>query len=436
MTHINQGFRRPIMATVSFLAADLPTTFIALPQPTQISLICLATEFYSSLHGDLRVSWEASLTADEATKAEQHREEGRKLGAAEMLTQLRERLGAAETMAVRLATIEEANRQLQEAGEGEVTRRVTERLEGFRKDYEIQKLNEIGELRTTVAQLTVHEGTVKHLATTVSLLEEKLESREKLLADLTTAATKSSHAIGKAGEATVWEMIETVVLPEFMYSEAKNMSGVSHAADFHLSVMMPSGRHIKILIDSKKYKRPVNTDEINKLIADVDGDDEAHAGMMISLVSPICKTKQFQIKATDKGKPILYLSFQDIPQEQQATILCWGVHALMSAVNETQETVSVDIERTEELLDEICSSLKEVDGMVKMHQKMIESLRAMKVGILSKITDFRSEDVISHESGDGCITVVKSTGVPCGKPVFGDGIKCRHHTSRKTKGGE
>ena len=419
------------MATVSFLAADLPTTFIDLPQPTQISLICLATEFYSSLHGDLRISWEASLTADEATKAEQHREEGRKLGAAEMLTQLRERLGAAETMAVRLATIEEANRQLQEAGEGEVTRRVTERLEGFRKDYEIQKLNEIGDLRTTVAQLTVHEGTVKHLATTVSLLEEKLESREKMLAELTSAATKSSHAIGKAGEATVWEMIESSVLPEFMYSEAKNMSGVSHAADFHLSVMMPSGRHIKILIDSKKYKRPVNTDEINKLIADVDGDDEAHAGMMISLVSPICKMKQFQIKTTDKGKPILYLTFLDIPQEQQATILCWGVHALMSAVNETQETVSVDIERTEELLDEICSSLKEVDGMVKTHQKMIESLRTMKVGILSKITDFRGGDsgaVIIHDSSEGCMAILKSTGNPCGKPVMAGRLKCRHHT--------
>jgi hypothetical protein len=423
------------MASVSFLAADLPTAFIDLPHPTQISLIRLVTDFYASLHGDLRAAWETGLTADEATRAEQHREEGRKLGAAEMLTQLRERLGAAETMAVRLATVEEANRQLQEAGEGEVTRRVTERLDGFRKDYEIQKLSEIGELRETVAKLTAREEMMGAMTTTVSLLEEKLESREKLLAELTAAATKSSHAIGKAGEATVWEMIETVVLPEFMYSEAKNMSGVSHAADFHLSVMMPSGRHIKILIDSKKYKRPVNTDEINKLIADVDGDDEAHAGMLVSLVSPICKTKQFQIKATDKGKPILYLTFQDIPQEQHSKILCWGVHALMSAVNETQEAVSVDVERTEELLDEICSSLKEVDGMVKMHQKMIESLRAMKAGILSKISNFRGEDVISNEGGGGCISILKATGVPCGKPVADGELKCRHHMKRG-KGGE
>lgn len=426
------------MTSVSFLAADLPAGFIDLPSSTQIALIRLATEFYSSLQTDLRTSWEASLSADEATKTEQLREEGRKLGAAEMVAQLSDRLGAAETSVVRIATLEAANKQLQEAAEAEVTRRVTERLEGFRKDFEIQKLGEMGELRETVAKLTVHEGTVKHLATTVSLLEEKLETRENQLAELTAASTKSSHAIGKAGEATVWEMIETVVLPEFMYSEAKNMSGVSHAADFHLSVMMPSGRHIKILIDSKKYKRPVNTDEINKLIADVDGDDEAHAGMMVSLVSPICKIKQFQIKTTDKGKPILYLSFMDIPQEQQATILCWGVHALMSAVNETQEASSIDVERTEELLDEICGSLKEVDGMVKTHQKMIETLRTMKLGILSKISNFRGgdEDQISHEYGEGCITIMKSTGVRCGKPVFGDGIKCRHHTSRKAKVGE
>ena len=424
------------MANVSFPTADLPTTFVNLPPPIQISLIRLATEFYDSLHGDLRTAWETSLTADEATKAEQHREEGRKLGAAELLAQLSERLGSAQVMSIRIATLEEANKQLQEAADVETDRRVAERLEGFRKDFEIQKLGEIGELRETVAKLAAREEMMGVVTTTVSLLEEKLEARDKQLAELTAASTKSSHAIGKAGEATVWEMIETVVLPEFMYSDAKNMSGVSHAADFHLSVMMPSGRHIKILIDSKKYKRPVNTDEINKLIADVDGDDEAHAGMMISLVSPICKIKQFQIKTSDKGKPILYLSFLDIPQEQQATILCWGVHALMSAVNETQEASSIDVERTEELLDEICGSLKEVDGMVKTHQKMIETLRTMKLGILSKISNFRGEDAIVHETGDGCISILKATGVPCGKPVADGELKCRHHMKRGKVGGE
>jgi hypothetical protein len=431
------------MATscVSFPTADLPAPFVSLPTPIQLSLIRMATDFYTSLHADLRAEWDAALSADEAEKAAASREEGRKAGAAEMLTQLRDRLGAAEAMAVRLATVEEANKQLQAAAETEIEQRVSERLDGFRKDYEIQKLSEIAELRETVAKLTAREAMIDHMNLTVSLLTEKLEAREKQLADMTVATTKSSHAIGKAGEATVWEMIENTVLPEFMYAEAKNMSGVSHAADFHLSVMMASGRRIKILIDSKKYKRAVNTEEINKLISDVDGDDEAHAGMLVSLVSPICKTKQFQIKETDKGKPILYLSFMDIPQEQHAMILCWGVHALMAAVNETRESVSYDAEQINELLDEICRSLKEVDAMVKTHQKMIETLRVMKVGILNKITTFRGGapvapavvavdegDVIIHEGGEGCISILKATGNPCGKPVVPGGLKCRHHT--------
>jgi len=231
-------------------------------------------------------------------------------------------------------------------------------------------------------------------------------------------------------------MIETTVLPEFPYAEAKNMSGVSHAADFHLWVMGPSGKRVKMLIDSKKYKRAVNSDEINKLIGDVDADDEAHAGMLISLVSPICTTKQFQIRPSNKGKPILYLSFCDIEVEHHSRILCWAVRALVSAVHETREEVPIDIERTEELLADVCTALKDVDGMVKSHQKMIETLRGMKNGILQKISDFRGEENGEEQSADGgCVTVLKATGTRCGKPVFNGGEKCRHHTSRKEKAG-
>jgi len=239
--------------------------------------------------------------------------------------------------------------------------------------------------------------------------------------------------IGKEGEATVWEMLETVIVPEFPYAEIKNMSGVSHAADFHLWVMGASGKRMKFLIDSKKYKRAVNTDEVNKLSADVDGDNEAHGGLLVSLTSPICAMRQFQIRCTDKGKPILYLSFADMDSADHAKLMCWGIRSLLAAVHETGEETTMEIERIEELLTDICTSLKEVDGMVKTQQKLMDSMRGLKTTVLQRIADFRQG---SHTENDecaapsGCCAVLKTTCMPCGKEVVGDTGRCKQHSVR------
>jgi hypothetical protein len=258
--------------------------------------------------------------------------------------------------------------------------------------------------------------------------------QEKVAALEAATVTKSSHIIGKQGEATVWEMLETVVVPEFPYAEARNMAGVSHAADFHLSVMRPDGRRMKVLIDAKKYKRPVNSDEIAKLNADVDDDAEADCGIMVSLTSPISTTKQFQMKTTEKGKPVLYLSFVDLEAEYHGRLLCWGVRALMTAVRD-DEIQSRDMEAVDALLGEIVTAVKELDGMIKTHARMIDSLRSVKNTVLQKITDFKEgvsdgeEEEIEHVDG-GCMSVLRATGVRCGRPVHDGGVRCKTHTRR------
>lgn len=412
----------------SLRIADLHPAYAAASTEEAMLMANLGAAVYGLVRERLHASWSAVLGTEDTVKADVWRSEGRMAALEEVKAQLAE----AEKLSVRLAAAEGTVDALRAGVDAEVTRRLARELEGARKDYDLVKAGEVAGLKEALAKA---EGQ----AAAYSMLVEAHESMKSRIADLEeevsvhrAAATKSSHVIGKQGEATVWEMIETTVLPEFPYAEAKNMSGVSHAADFHLWVMGPSGKRIKMLIDSKKYKRAVNSDEINKLIADVDADDEAHAGLLISLVSPICTTKQFQIRASDKGKPILYLSFYEIEPEYHTKILCWAVRALVSAVHETKDEVNIDLERTEELLKEISTSLKDVDVMVKSHQKMIETLRGMKNGILQKISDFRGEESSEEASTDGgCVTVLKATGVRCGKPVFNGGEKCRHHTSRK-----
>jgi hypothetical protein len=417
----------------SLKIADLHEAYRSASPADAIAMANLGAICWSASRGELFSQWETAMSADETEKADVWRKEG----AATMLESVKMRLAQADTLSIRLATAEASVTQLLADAEAEAAKRAEALVAAARQGFELQKMTELSELRERLAELSARDALIGHLETNVSLLTERLEARDKQIADLTVATTKSSHAIGKAGEATIWEMLESTVLPEFTHAEARNMTGVSHAADFHLKVLLANGSRVKILIDSKKYKRAVNSEEIAKLVADVDSDPEAQAGLMVSLVSPICTMKQFQIKETDKGKPILYLSFVDIEKDQQAAILCWAIRALMSAVHESREEVSIDIERTEELLNEICGELKNVDNMVKTHQKMIDTLRSMKNTILDKIGDYRGKpagetDVISHVT-EGCITVLKATGLPCGKTVVGDGQKCRHHTSRRGK---
>lgn len=400
---------------MSLALADLHEIYAAV-DPAEARLIAnLGAEVYVAVRDRLRAAWES---AEEGAKADVWRAEGRMAA----MEEVRGRIAAGEEATVRAAVAEGTLSALRAAMEGEVTRRVEAVVTGVRKDCELAALKETAALREQVAVANMREELLV-------VLQEKVAALEA------ATVTKSSHVIGKQGEATVWEMLETVVVPEFPYAEARNMAGVSHAADFHLSVMRPDGRRMKVLIDAKKYKRPVNSDEIAKLNADVDNDAEADGGIMVSLTSPISTTKQFQMKTTEKGKPVLYLSFVDLDAEYHGRLLCWGVRALMTAVRE-DGAQSRDMEEVDVLLGEIVTAVKELDGMIKTHARMIDSLRSVKNTVLQKITDFKEgvsasddEEVVEHVQS-GCIAVFRATGVRCGKPVYDGGVKCKTHTRR------
>ena len=415
----------------SLRIADLHPAYAAASVEEAMLMANLGAAVYGLVRERLHASWSAVLGTEDTVKADVWRSEGRMAALEEVKAQLAE----AEKLSVRLAAAEGTADALRSDVDAEVTRRLARELEGARKDYDLVKAGEVAGLKEALAKA---EGQ----AAAYSMLVEAHESMKSRIADLEeevsvhrAAATKSSHAIGKQGEATVWEMIETTVLPEFPYAEAKNMSGVSHAADFHLWVMGPSGKQVKMLIDSKKYKRAVNSEEINKLIADVDADDEAHAGMLISLVSPIFTKKQFEIRNTPKQKPILYISFHDIGDEFHRQLLCNGVRALIAVVNEMKEENRSDmIQQYDEIVAEVTKSAKEIDLVIRSQVKAIDSLRQIKASLLDKITVQPKEDSAENvEECGGCIVVLKATGKPCGKPAWSGGVKCKLHTTRKVR---
>lgn len=404
---------------------DLHPLYSKVSHDEAVAIANLGAVSYLEARDRLFDVWTEAQSAEEAARAAALRAEG----AAAAEAALADRLAAGDAAKSRIAV-------LQASVDALVAERLAAAVEKERLRYE---LDVAAPLRQRLAALENKEETLALLRQTNGLLQAKLDAAVADLEDLKETATKSSHAIGKAGEATVWEMIESCVLPEFPYAEAKNMSGVSHAADFHLWVMGPSGRRIKLLIDSKKYKRAVNSDEINKLIADVDADEEAHAGLMLSLASPIFTRKQFEIRNSPKQKPILFVSFYELDTVFQRQLLCYGVRALIAVVSEAKEEKRSDMtERYDEIVAEVTKAAKDIDGVIKAQVKSIDSLRQIKASLIDKITvpSTGEGDVIEHDDGDGagkCIVTIKHSGKSCGKPVWAGGVKCKAHTPRKTR---
>jgi hypothetical protein len=227
------------------------------------------------------------------------------------------------------------------------------------------------------------------------------------------------------------------------------MSGVTHSADFHLTIRGEDGIPIKILIDSKKYARPVGSSEIKKLHSDIDADDDARAGMMISLNSPIQTARMFMIKYTDKGRPVLYLTLEDVEVERQNDVLCWAVYVLQSIAGKRDIDDRLHmIEELDLFLGGLDKSVKEIDMVIRQQNKAISAMRDMKASLIRKIESFREArgeengdgDAIEHVEDDedegGCEAILKTTGKKCGRKVVGGGVKCGVHTARKAAAAE
>jgi len=312
-------------------------------------------------------------------------------------------------------------------------------IQTAKKDFEIENLKAIAELKEQLVASANTAGMLVLLKESNESLREKVATLETANAELTVQKTKSSNAIGKAGEATVLEMLTTLIIPTFPFASVKDTTMMSHAADFHLWVMRETGKKVKILIDSKKYKKKIGISEIDKLYSDVDADDEAHGGLMISLESHICSMSQFQIARSTKQKPVMFISFHEITEDLRGAMMTWAVRSLVEVCG-AYDSVGRDhmIEEIEEFLTEIDGSVKELDIVIRSMTKSMDGLKEARGGILRKLLTFRTGKDVLGGAGidDATITLVEScghilrTGHRCGRPLNPGWSLCKMH-SRK-----
>ena len=384
----------------------------------------LGAQCWMSTKSSLYDQWASSMSGEEATKAESWRQEGRQ----DMFESVKTRLADSEELRLRLAASQGEVNQLRGSIEAEVTKRLAKEIELVRKDFELEKVKELTPFKEKVAALE-GKDTFIHMLT-----EAHVAMKEKLSILEASVSTKSSHVIGKTGEATVLDLLETGVIARFEHSELKDMTAVGHAADFHIWVINAEGKRVKMLVDSKKYKRAVSSEEIAKLSEDVDADEEASAGILVSLDSGICTKKHFQISRTLKQKPILYLILQDTPIDQQRDMISWSVRILMSVISEeNQEVRTAMLQNIDQFVTGIGSTVKEIDNVIRNQVKVVESLRDTRKGLIARITAYKNGENLEEEAVEenGCVAILK-TGERCCDTVS-SGDRCGRHVKRTKK---
>ncbi len=413
--------------------ADLAAAYRTASYEEAVEMANLGAAAYGIVRDSLREQWDAAMGAEEAAKADIWRSEGRMSALEEFKAKLKE----AESLSVRLAAAEVAAEQLRTSFDSEVSRRVGEQLDGFRKDYELTKKDQLHALEKQLVEARAREQMCRSIERSNETLPEYVSQLQTELAKF--KATKSSHAIGKIGEAMVLDMLNTYVLPRFPYSEVKDMTAIGHCADFHLFVNGPTGKRVKMLLDSKKYASPIQTVEVEKLYSDVDADDDADAGLMVSLDTAIYTKSQFQIVKSKRNKPCLFLTFENLDDGVRKEVLCWAIRALVSIVC-MQDRTKQDrmIQDIQYFLSELNQSINDMEACVKSSKALYEMLRESKERLIGRVNTYRlscgmeelSTDLTStSDLNDMRCKAKKQNGERCKSRRAPTGDTCSRHAT-------
>jgi F0F1-type ATP synthase membrane subunit b/b' len=351
----------------------------------------LGAEVYVSTQASLRAAWSVELSAEEMAKADRWHKEGR----AALLEEVRPQLEEAAVVAAQLADAKAALAAVRASVEAEADRRAGELLAMRRVEFELEKRDAVHALETQLAELRGTTQTTQMLGGALTDLKAALADSRATVATLQADLAKykqpkSSHALGKQGEAEMVEMLNLYVLPRFPYSELKDVSKQSHVGDVHVWLHGPTGKRTKVMVDVKKYTTPIQRVEVEKLYSDLDGDAESQAGLMISMESAIYSKSQFQIVKTPRNKPCMFLTFEKLDDGLRQEILCWALRVLVGfvALNGAVEQEAL-LSDAQAFLGEMNASLVELESCVRSSKALYDMLRKMKEKLTERIGSYQ-----------------------------------------------
>ncbi len=385
------------MATLCLKFSDLEEEYQTKTYEEQVMIANIGAVCYRGLGEVVREQLKKELTFSDKVKMDSMR----KTMENEVLRPLQDSNKALTEARMNIVMLETQVMFLQKqtsVSQEEINKEVQRRLQ-----YEYS--DKLSELTKELEIMKVKEQYHRKTEDYVKDLQEEKISLKKLLQELDTKNValqeeinktlqkeqKTLRDIGKEGEACVKNLLDTYVTDEFKKVVVTDVSHIGHAGDFHLSLMTPEKKRIKILIDSKKYTSAVNNLSIRKIMSDVDEDDEVTAGLLISTDSAISAKKQFQVEKTPKCKPLLYLTFEDLEDEMRGYVLCLAVRTiitLVSGYSELEKDVMID--NIGLFLKEVEETVKDLNSLAIQCKKMNESILKLRMKLIEKINKFQS----------------------------------------------
>jgi hypothetical protein len=331
-----------------------------------------------------------------------------------------------------LLTVQQRMEEIQAAQASLVATSVSQQIGAIRAELELEKVKELSALREKLAVSAVVSEAYEAMKKNVDAITAELMTYKE------ATATKSSHAIGKAGEKTIYDMLISDAVTRFPYSEVTNMATVKHKGDIHMVTYGPGGRRVKIMIDVKNYTKVVQKSEVEKLYSDMDGDDDTDAGLLISLNTTIVGKQQFNIGTSGSGKPCLFLTFDTVDDGLRHEILCWAISALVEVATardrKGQDKMMTDIQT---FVGEMSEMMKELDSCLKANATVMDSLSAMKdrfVKLLKSFTGTAPETPSVSGVGIARCRAKLGNGKQCSQNRMTTGELCYRHRREKTAG--
>lgn len=377
---------------------------------------------WSASRGELFSQWETAMSAEETEKADVWRKEG----AATMLESVKMRLAQADTLSVRLATAEATVTQLLADAEAEAAKRAEALVAAARQDLLAAKAMEFADMKVRLAAAEAKEEMLSLLREAHQSMRDRIAVLQGEVAKYQEAvATKSSHAIGKAGELTIQEIMESRVVPWFASATLVNMAGVSHSADFHLTVRSHHGKLVKMLIDVKNYKDLVRLKEVQKLHADIDNDPTAVGGILISLDSHINGKAHFQVEKTPQRKSCINLVLKGYGDDVCGDIILWAARVISTLHPDGQ--IAEENRLYDEVvlfIGEINSSVRDAETAVKACMKALEGAKAVRDGLVRRVTGFRMRALEDLEESTEGEDVIEHVTTPVGRSQLPDAVRC------------
>lgn len=423
------------LRTMSLRLEELSAVYGAVSHEEAIAIANLGAACYTAAKDQLYEAWAA--TQDDTEREDLWRKEGEAAAVERLRGQLAERQALKERVAF-----------LEAKMESELDRRLEEMVSVRMKEAEIVKREEMLVLRGQVIEL---QGASKMMAMleqahrSMTAEIEKLREENASLKEAT--ATKSSNTIGRIGEETVKVMLESYISSS-MFSEIEvfDKTKIKHSGDFHVHIMGKHGKMVRIMIDVKKYSKPVDNIEIQKLYSDLDACD-VDVGLMLSLDSSICTKKPFQLTKTKGNKLCMFLTFEKLDDEIRKEILCWAIRALVGVVA-TQDQSKQDVMVTEiqQFLVDMLRAVDKFDSLVKSIKGVYDMSRELRDEILGRITTFKTTcgmeaiDTIIETSAAVSASDLEMrckaknmNGTECKSRRVAKGIYCKRHTQQEAR---